>query len=145
VHHRVVWLSPASGMHPKVEHRLPYEPAAVSAARRLVSDFAEDRLSEMRLYELQLMVSEVVTNAVMHGAPEPDGNIGLRLEGDQGVLRAAVTDGGAMFTFDLRSIEDTRRDEHFGLVTVDRLADRWGLSLDGKKAIWLEVDTPQAV
>ena len=32
-----------------------------------------------------------------------------------------------------------------GLMFVDRLADRWGLSLDGKTAVWLEVDTPQAL
>jgi hypothetical protein len=52
-----------------------------------------------------------------------------------------VTDGGGQFAFDPGSVEDGKRDEHFGLLFVDRLADRWGLSLDGKKAIWLEVDS----
>jgi anti-sigma regulatory factor (Ser/Thr protein kinase) len=98
----------------------------------------------MQLDDLALMVSEVVTNAVMHGSPEADGNIGLRLEGDQDALRVVVTDGGEDFAFDPGSVEEATNG-HFGLLFVDRLADRWGLSLDGKTAVWLEVDTPQAI
>jgi anti-sigma regulatory factor (Ser/Thr protein kinase) len=78
---------------------------------------------------------------VRHGSPEPDGHIGLRLEKDQESLRVVVTDGGGSFAFDPGSVEDADRNEHFGLLFVDRLADRWGLSLDGKKGIWLEIDS----
>lgn len=124
-----------------MEHRLPYEGASVSSARRLVGDFAEARLPDRRLDELVLMASEVVTNAVKHGEPEPDGGIGLLLEEDQYALRVVVTDGGEGFAFDPSSIEDSNREEHFGLLIVNRFADRWGLSLDGKTSIWLEVDT----
>jgi hypothetical protein len=95
----------------------------------------------MKLDELALMVSEVVSNAVRHGSPEADGNIGLRLEGDQDALRVVVTDGGEDFAFDPESVKDARNG-HFGLLFVDRLADRWGHSSDGKTAVWLEVDTP---
>ena len=98
----------------------------------------------MELEELVLMVSEVVSNAVRHGSPEADGSIGLRLEGDQDALRVVVTDGGEDFAFDVGSVEDSTN-RHFGLLLVDRLADRWGLSLDGKTAVWLEVDTPKAI
>jgi anti-sigma regulatory factor (Ser/Thr protein kinase) len=98
----------------------------------------------MKLDDFVLMVSEVVTNAVRHGSPEADGNIGLRLEGDQDALRVIVTDGGEDFASDPASVEDAKNG-HFGLLFVDRLADRWGLSLDGKTAVWLEVDNPQAI
>ena len=98
----------------------------------------------MKLDDFVLMVSEVVTNAVKHGSPEADGNIGLRLEGDQDALRVMVTDGGQVFALDPESIDRTE-DESFGLLLVNKLADRWGYPLDGKKAIWLEVDTPQGV
>jgi len=127
-----------------MELRLPCDVASIRSARRLATDFAEDRLSDMKLDDLALMVSEVVTNAVRHGSPEADGNIGLRLEGDQDALRVVVTDGGEDFASDPGSVEDARNG-HFGLLLVDNLADRWGHSLDGKKAIWLEVDTPQGV
>lgn len=123
-----------------MELRLPCEVASIRSARRLATDFAEDRLSDMQLDDLALMVSEVVANAVRHGSPEADGNIGLLLEEDQDVLRVVVTDGGQVFAFHPKTI-DPDSDEHFGLLLVDELADRWGVSLDGKKAIWLEVDT----
>ena len=127
-----------------MELRLPCDVASISSARRLAIDFAGDRLSDMKLDDFVLMVSEVVTNAVKHGSPEADGNIGLRLEGDQDALRVVVTDGGQVFAIDPGDI-DPDRDESFGLLLVNKLADRWGYSLDGKKAIWLEVDTPQGV
>jgi anti-sigma regulatory factor (Ser/Thr protein kinase) len=122
-----------------MEYRLPFDIASISSARRLATDFAEDRLSDMKLDDLALMVSEVVANAVRHGSPEADGNIGLRLEGDQDALRVIVTDGAEDCAFDPGSVEDATNG-HFGLLLVDRLADRWGLSLDGKTAVWLEVD-----
>src|SRR4029453_7660205 len=112
-----------------MEHRLPLDVASIRSARRLATDFAEDRLSDVKLDELVLMVSEVVSNAVRHGSPETDGNIGLRLEGDQDALRVVVTDGGEHFAFDPGSVQDATNG-HFGLRFVDRLADRWGLSLD---------------
>ena len=80
-----------------MEHRLPCDVVSIRSARRLATDFAEDRLSDVKLDELVLMVSEIVSNAVRHGSPEDDGNIGLRLEGDQDALRVVVTDGGEDF------------------------------------------------
>ena len=55
-----------------------------------------------------------------------------------------VSDGGQVFAIDPGDIAP-ETDESFGLLLVNKLADRWGYSLDGKKATWLEVDTPQGV
>jgi anti-sigma regulatory factor (Ser/Thr protein kinase) len=86
------------------------------------------------------MVSEAVSNAILHGQPEADGRIGLRLEPENGVIRVAVTDGAPMFH--LRDVAfDGAERSHHGLFMLDALADRWGLSLDGKKAIWFEVES----
>ena len=85
------------------------------------------------------MVSEVVANAVRYGEPEADGRIGLRLEAEGRTVRAVVTDAGPEFTFE-RGVLDPSELGHLGLSLVDGLADRWGLSLDGKKAVWFEVD-----
>jgi serine/threonine-protein kinase RsbW len=127
-----------------MEHRLPYAPSAPSLARSLAREAAGDRLDPDRIDEFVAMVSEIVTNAVRHGRPEDDGRIGLRLEEENGIVRVAVTDGGPAFNLEREAL--AVRGSHHGLFILDGLADRWGLSLDGKKAVWFEVDTgPQAV
>src|SRR3954452_23243040 len=42
-------------------------PEAIGAARQALVDFLDGAVDETRLYDLQLLVSEVVTNAVRHG------------------------------------------------------------------------------
>ena len=64
-----------------MEHRLPCDVASIRAARRLATDFAEDRLSDVKLDELVLMVSEVVSNAVRHGHSSPMETSGYVLKG----------------------------------------------------------------
>lgn len=122
-----------------MEHRLPYSMTAAGEARRLSREFLRSRLDEARTAEALVMVSEIVGNAVRHGKAEPDGRIGLRLEDDPGVARVVVTDAAPEFSFERETFEKANLD-HMGLLMVDRLADRWGLSLDGKKAVWIEVD-----
>lgn len=122
-----------------MEHRLPYSTTAAGEGRRLAVEFLHGRVDEPRTIEVLVMVSELVGNAVRHGMPEPDGRIGLRLETDAGVIRVVVTDAAPEFEFD-RDTFDEDDLSHFGLLMVDGLADRWGLSLDGMKAVWFEID-----
>jgi hypothetical protein len=53
-------------------------------------------------------------------------------------VRIAVTDGSPQFEWTTRASAELAGG--FGLVLVDRMADRWGLSSDGRKAVWFEVD-----
>ncbi|HJU58070.1 MAG TPA: ATP-binding protein [Actinomycetota bacterium] len=122
-----------------MEHRLPYSTTAAGEARALTRGFLPAGLDDAREIEFLVMVSEIVGNAVRHGEPEADGRIGLRLESEETVVRAVVTDSAPEFTFDRKTFEKANLD-HMGLLMVDGLADRWGLSLDGKKAVWFEVD-----
>jgi anti-sigma regulatory factor (Ser/Thr protein kinase) len=122
-----------------MEHRLPHSTAAAGRARRLARDFVREHGGDAQVSDFLVMVSEVVANAVRYGEPEADGGIGLRLEAEGRTLRAAVTDAGPGFTFD-RGVLDPSEPGHLGLSLVDGLSDRWGLSLDGKKAVWFEID-----
>src|SRR5262245_14866668 len=122
-----------------MEHRLQHSTTAARRARRLAGDFVREHGGGARATDFLVMVSEVVANAVRYGAPEADGRIGLRLEAEGPTLRAVVTDAGPEFTFE-RGVLDPSELGHLGLGLVDGLADRWGLSLDGKKAVWFEVD-----
>jgi serine/threonine-protein kinase RsbW len=123
-----------------MEHRLPHASTASGRARQLAADLVRDRLPQVRADEFVLMVSELVNNAVCHAEPEEDGRISLQLEMEGGAVRAVVRDGASEFNFERATLDDPQREPHFGLVIVDELADRWGLSVDGKKAVWFEVD-----
>jgi hypothetical protein len=59
------------------------------------------------------------------------GRIGLRLEAANGLIRVAATDGAAAFKVNRDALDSVGR-SHLGLLLVDDLADRWGLSLDGQ-------------
>ncbi|MEU9294384.1 SpoIIE family protein phosphatase [Streptomyces sp. NPDC048266] len=115
---------------------LPSDPAAVSGARR----FAADTLSSWSLDELsfatELIVSELVTNAIRYGKPP----VHLRL-----VLDSALT----CEVFDANSTAPhMRRARTFdeggrGLLLVAQLSERWGTRHGREgKTIWAEQALP---
>jgi len=112
-----------------------------------VSHFARAELSRRlnghlrdRRGDLDLLVSELVTNGVQHGRPDAEGRIELRLEWRPEGLRVEVLDEGGGFDFDLeRPRADA--DSCFGLFLVDRISDRWGTDVDdGRTRVWFELD-----
>ena len=120
------------------EHRLPHHPEAGALARRHAHDAVAGCLTGSRIDDFVLMVTELVTNAVRHAPPAPDGTVILRIEVDDKVARTVVIDGGTQFEFERATFDGAT--PHFGLQLVDRLSSRWGLSLDGEKAVWFEID-----
>ena len=120
------------------EHRLKHGFDAPSRARNLVGDAIRDALPPQAAEDAVLMISELVGNSVRHAPPDEDGNVQLRLEVTDSTFRAIVIDAGTEFEFEHATFDANSL--HFGLQLVDRLADRWGLSLDGEKAVWFEID-----
>jgi anti-sigma regulatory factor (Ser/Thr protein kinase) len=123
----------------RAEWRLAVDKEAPGTARGLVRQAVGLELPAERVDALLLLVTEVITNAVLHGSPEPDGKIGLRLERDGRTVRIVAIDGGHHFSPELA--EPGEEQPQFGLYLVDSLADRWGVSVDGEKAVWFEVDS----
>jgi anti-sigma regulatory factor (Ser/Thr protein kinase) len=120
-----------------VQHRLPHGPEAPAAARRAL-DGLRGALDPTALAELRLVVSELVTNAVRHGRPVEDDVVELRVGVDEQVARVEVADGGDGFA--PPGAEPAARLGGWGLVVVDRLADRWGVEGNGRTVVWLEFD-----
>jgi len=118
---------------------LPHSSDATVLARRIVEEQLAPLLPPDRAGELRLLTTELVTNAVRHSPPLPDGTIGLHLERDDHSVRVGVTDGGRHLDADALTF-DTPADGEFGMYFVDRLADRWGFSLDGVKGVWFGMD-----
>jgi anti-sigma regulatory factor (Ser/Thr protein kinase) len=112
-------------------------PRAVGAAREAVLDHATGLPTET-LEDLELLVSEVVTNAVRHGGADHDRTIELRLRDEPDVLRVEVSDPGSGFD---RSTPRRRADGGWGLLFVDKLADRWDVDrFDDHTVVWFELD-----
>jgi anti-sigma regulatory factor (Ser/Thr protein kinase) len=84
---------------------------------------------------LKLVVSELVTNAVVYG---PGGEVAVKVVVAVGSVRVEVTDEG---TGGVAPRTPTRDDSHGrGLILVDTLADRWGRDDAPSTVVWVEID-----
>jgi anti-sigma regulatory factor (Ser/Thr protein kinase) len=108
--------------------------ASVSEARRFVATTLADWRCPVLVDDTQLIVSELVTNAVVHGGSACD--LTLRLSSD--VLRIEVTDHGSG-TPAPQPLDLTRVGGR-GLLIVSVLATAWGVDpvADGK-LVWAEL------
>jgi anti-sigma regulatory factor (Ser/Thr protein kinase) len=83
----------------------------------------------------QLLVSELVTNAIHHGRT----TCSLELRATPSVLRAAVADDGAGVPRLQHAGPDD--DSGRGLAIVDALASRWGVEpTSSGKVVWFELN-----
>jgi anti-sigma regulatory factor (Ser/Thr protein kinase) len=118
--------------------RLQPRPTSVRAARALVGDTLDHAgVPDEQVEAVRLVVSELVTNAVVHG----DGDVELCLDLDQRCVRISVADedDGAPSPVDADPGAVSGR----GLRLVDEIADRWGTAprSDGRpgKTVWAEL------
>jgi anti-sigma regulatory factor (Ser/Thr protein kinase) len=82
--------------------------------------------------DVVLIVSELVTNALLHGAGPPS----LRLSGTTVRVRIEVTDHSPV----LPAIRKSGADGGWGLPMVEHLARKWGAYPEGDgKVVWCEM------
>ncbi len=119
-----------------LEVKLPHTPAAPAIARRCIVRWLAPEVEGEELDTAKLLVSELVTNAVVHG----HGEITLRATLDEDRLLVDVIDQG-------RGFERTVRQRDFasvggrGLAIVDAEASRWGIH-EGTTHVWFELERP---
>lgn len=121
-------------------HSQSLDAAALSAhsARDVVRAICVDALVSPPFTETALLlVSELVTNAVVHGSGRPRLDIAVM----PALLRVTVTDDAAGLPRVVRDsplLDDRGR----GIQLVDALASRWGTSrrLPTGKSVWFELD-----
>jgi anti-sigma regulatory factor (Ser/Thr protein kinase) len=121
---------------------LPYTLSAPGLARRYLASRAAAWPAGL-LDLVELLASEVVTNAVLHGR----GPVELLLKDDGLQLKVEVGDGkpGPLLWMPGQPAHDHHRGR--GLLIVDYLADRWGCrphpTAPGK-VVWFELRYPRS-
>ena len=115
---------------------LPADPTSPRAARALVRELLGSE--EVAFVEsVEVVVSELVTNAITHGQSSPRIEVALTRH----AVRVAVHDDSP--TPPSHRTPDVDRPGGRGLHLVDRIASRWGSEpSNGGKVVWFEMDRP---
>jgi anti-sigma regulatory factor (Ser/Thr protein kinase) len=112
---------------------LPRLKTAGGLARRAIRERFADGLGCERTDELSLVVTELVSNAVVHGQGAI--KLAVRVDGDR--VQGEVIDEGGGFEHEVRE----RGPEDFtgrGLSIVAALSNRWGIH-EGTTHVWFEL------
>ncbi|MFN7148229.1 MAG: ATP-binding protein [Microthrixaceae bacterium] len=110
---------------------------APSAARRFISEKLSVAGAAGLVPDAALLVSELVTNAVLHTDGD-DVQVDLATA-DGGRMRCTVIDGDPTHVPAVQT-RDAARVGGQGLRIVDATARRWGVDVhDGRKAVWFEL------
>ena len=126
----------------RYEVDLSRDPDSAAEARRALGEVS-DHLSPRRLEDAQLLVSELVTNAIRHAGLDEADTIKLVVETGDRALRIEVCDSGR--GFELTEPEpDPARPSGWGLYLVRELSDRWGVDRGGQTRVWFELDREAA-
>jgi anti-sigma regulatory factor (Ser/Thr protein kinase) len=124
------------------ELALARDPDSAAEARRALGEVS-DHLSQRRLEDAQLLVSELVTNAIRHAGLEHDDVIRLVVMSGDRALRIEVCDPGSGFEV-TEPTPDPARPSGWGLYLVRELSDRWGVERDAETRVWFELDRETA-
>lgn len=116
---------------------LPGTFSAPGEARRAVDPHVGERLDSEHAGRLRLLVSELVTNAVLHGAK--DHGVEMYLAIAARCIRVEVCDGGSGFDLD-HAPRPVDAIGGCGLRLLDSLASRWGVAGDDGTCVWFELD-----
>jgi anti-sigma regulatory factor (Ser/Thr protein kinase) len=130
-------IEPGSRVRSTVQ--LPAKLSTPGKARRFAARAIQDTTHASLGDDLLLLVSELVTNAVLH----TDGPITLTVETSPHLVRVEIHDNIP----DLVALPVTEDAEHGrGLPIVDRVAHAWDADpvIDNGKMVWAELRDPHA-
>ena len=114
---------------------LPADPSSAATARRFVANVLEEWQVPGLVDTVTLLVSELVTNAVLHARTECE--LVLRLR--DRVLRVEVHDRSPVAPS--RRLYEADAGTGRGMLLIEALASAWGADAgDAGKQVWFEVD-----
>lgn len=112
---------------------------APAAARRALEGF-RGQLGEDVIARSALVVTELVTNSVVHAGLTAAQPIELSIRAVPGCLQIEVQDDGARGFEPVATLPDPGQDSGRGFWMVDQLTDRWGVDFTHSTRVWCEFD-----
>lgn len=117
---------------------LPVSRDSVKTARHALSEIS-DGVPQAVFDDLELLVSELITNSIRHTGLNETDRIELTVTKSPGMIRAEVADPGPGFKQEpTRPVSE--RESGWGLFLVEQISDRWGLSMNRETRVWFELD-----
>ena len=116
-----------------LELELPRSTSGPRTARHAITSLCDGRADPDVLEDVRLLVSELASNAVMHGS----GSVVLRASVEQDRLRVELVDQGSGFARQMHK-HGVPRVGGWGLEFVEKLSDRWGVR-EGSTHVWFEL------
>lgn len=119
---------------------VPHEGRGVSLARHaFASELATAGIAEDVRQDAMLVMSELVSNAVKHGAPLSDGDVRVCWSIDKDCLHLEITDGGAA-TRPNPAVATVFALGGRGLDIVRMVSRQWGVTEDGESVtVWADI------
>ncbi|WP_406832919.1 ATP-binding protein [Pedococcus sp. KACC 23699] len=123
--------------------RVAWRATSVSQVRKvLVEDLASREVEADVVDEAEIVISELVSNAVRHARPLSDGNLRVHWKVKSGVVEVEVTDGGGDST-PRPAPRTIWAPSGRGLRIVRSLAHEWGVTEDRNGCtVWASVGGP---
>jgi len=113
--------------------------SAPAAARSALGALGGNLDAELR-ERSELVLTEVMTNSVLHAGLTPTQRIGLEVSLSSELLRIELTDDGLGFAPVPAASKPDQAAGGWGLWLVDQLTDRWGVDFSRSSRVWLEFD-----
>lgn len=116
-------------------------PYAVTASRLALAGL-EDRLDPNILFDIRLLVSELVTNCVKHADVGPEESIALTIDIGDDRVKVSVVDEGPGFEPPGSPLTERAAEagSGWGLFLVDQLSEAWGVERDAGATVWFELN-----
>jgi anti-sigma regulatory factor (Ser/Thr protein kinase) len=121
---------------------LPGGLRAPQSARRAIEEHFSGTVDGDMLASVELLATELVSNAVRHGGAGEGQTVALHLAVAPHCLRVEVCDPGRGFD---PGPPTPYGEGGYGLFLVSEVSSRWGVSHDEGNCAWFELDLPHPV
>ena len=123
----------------QIELELAPKAETISEARHAL-DRLVGLLPPAKLEDLRLVVSELVTNSVLHAGLSPEDRISLSVVVSAGSVHGRVCDPGLGFERPSKLSPRHNLRGGWGLPIVERISDRWRVEKGCHVCVWFEID-----